>query len=63
MLLCFFDPDPGSRPEIQDREKQSEPGIRIQNEHPGSYISESLETIFGLKILKLFDADPDPGSF
>jgi hypothetical protein len=26
-------------------------------------ISENLETIFGLKILKFFDADPDPGSF
>jgi hypothetical protein len=26
------------------------------------HISESLETIFCLKILKLFDTDPDPGS-
>jgi hypothetical protein len=26
------------------------------------HISESLETALGLKILKLFDADPDPGS-
>jgi hypothetical protein len=26
------------------------------------YISESLETIFGPKILRFFDADPDPGS-
>jgi hypothetical protein len=27
------------------------------------HISESFETIFlGLKILKFFDADPDPGS-
>ncbi len=25
-------------------------------------ISESLETIFGVKILKFFDASPDPGS-
>jgi hypothetical protein len=25
-------------------------------------ISESLETLFGLKILKFFYADPDPGS-
>ncbi len=24
--------------------------------------SESLETIFWVKILKFFDADPDPGS-
>jgi hypothetical protein len=27
------------------------------------HISESLETIFGLKILQLFDADLYPGSF
>jgi hypothetical protein len=26
------------------------------------HVSESLETIFGLKILKFFDADPDPGT-
>jgi hypothetical protein len=26
------------------------------------HISKSLETIFGLKIFKFFDADPDPGS-
>jgi hypothetical protein len=26
-------------------------------------ISESLETNFGLEILKFFDADPGPGSF
>ncbi len=26
------------------------------------HISESLETIFGVKILKFFDADPDLGS-
>jgi hypothetical protein len=25
------------------------------------HISESLETIFGVKILKFFDADPGPG--
>jgi hypothetical protein len=25
------------------------------------HISESLETTFGVKILKFFDADPDPG--
>jgi hypothetical protein len=27
------------------------------------HISESLETIFCVKIIKLFDADPDPGIF
>jgi hypothetical protein len=26
------------------------------------HTSESLETVFGLKILKFFDADPVPGS-
>jgi hypothetical protein len=26
------------------------------------HISESLKTIFWVKILKFFDADPDPGS-
>jgi hypothetical protein len=26
------------------------------------HISQSFETIFGLKILKFFDADLDPGS-
>jgi hypothetical protein len=27
------------------------------------HISERLETTFWVKILKFFDADPDPGSF
>jgi hypothetical protein len=35
-------------------------GIRIRDEQPGS-ISMSLETIFLVKILKLFDADPRYG--
>jgi hypothetical protein len=35
--------------------------IRIRNKHPRSY-SESLETNFGVEILKFFDADADPGS-
>jgi hypothetical protein len=29
--------------------------------HIPDYITKSMETIFGLKILKFFDADPDPG--
>jgi hypothetical protein len=33
--------------------------IRFRDEH---HISVSLETIFGFKILKLFDVDPNPGS-
>jgi hypothetical protein len=37
--------------------------IRIRDEHPGSYFRElTVETIFGVKILKFFDADADPGS-
>jgi hypothetical protein len=46
------------------------PGSAINQKSGSGYgmnnpdnISESLETIFGLKILKFFDADPDPGSF
>jgi hypothetical protein len=37
--------------------------IQIQDEYPGSYFreSESVETIFWVKILKFFDADVDPG--
>jgi hypothetical protein len=41
--------------------------IRIRNPekikicHP-DHFSESLETIFGLKIIYILDADPDPGS-
>jgi hypothetical protein len=35
--------------------------IRIRDEIPKSF-SESLETVFGLKIHKFFYADPDPGS-
>ncbi len=27
------------------------------------HISESLETIFGVKVLKFFDVDADPGIF
>jgi DNA topoisomerase VI subunit A len=33
----------------------------IRDEHPRSFF-QSLETVFGLKIIKFFDADPDPGS-
>jgi hypothetical protein len=41
-----------------------------KNRDPGSgswmnipdHISESLEKIFGVKHIKFFDADPDPGS-
>jgi hypothetical protein len=35
-------------------------GIRIRDEQP-DHISQSLETIFFVKILEFFDADPGPG--
>ncbi len=38
--------------------KRSGSGINIPD-----FVSESIETIFGLKMLKFCDADPDPGSF
>jgi hypothetical protein len=75
LLLLFLDPgseirDPGSG--IRDpRSEIRDPGwvkirIGIRDKHPGSatlipgHISESLETIFWVKILKFFDADADP---
>jgi hypothetical protein len=39
------------------KKSRSGSGIRI------CHISESLETIFWVKILKFFDADADPGIF
>jgi hypothetical protein len=49
----FFTPESG----IRDGRK-----IRIRDEHP-RYFSESLETDFRAKILKLFYADPGSGIF
>jgi predicted unusual protein kinase regulating ubiquinone biosynthesis (AarF/ABC1/UbiB family) len=47
---------PGSR--IRDGKKsRSGSGMNIPD-----HISDRLETIFGVKILKFFHADPDPGS-
>jgi hypothetical protein len=37
-------------------------GIRIRDEHPGSYFQKHRNIFFGLKILKFFDADPGMGS-
>ncbi len=59
------DPDMGSEglfdPWIQDpgwvKKSTPESGMNIPD-----HISESLETIFGLKILNFSDTDPDPGS-
>jgi hypothetical protein len=47
VLRCLFDPW------IRD------PGW-VKNQDP-DHISESLETIFRIKLLKFFDAVPDPG--
>jgi hypothetical protein len=66
VILCLFDPWIRYPRWVKIK-------IRIRDEHPVSYrISESLETIVWVKILKLFDADadededadadPDPGS-
>jgi hypothetical protein len=38
--------------------KKSRSGIRIRDDH-SDHISESLGTIFWVKILKFFDADPE----
>jgi hypothetical protein len=40
-----------------DKKSRSGSGMNIRD-----HISESLETIFWVKILKFFDADADPGS-
>jgi hypothetical protein len=45
-----MDPDPGW--------KKSGSGMNIPD-----HFSQSLETVFRVKILKFFYADPDPGSF
>jgi hypothetical protein len=53
VLFRLKDPDPG---------KKKKSGSGIRDEHPRSFF-QSLETVFGVKILKFFDADLDPGSF
>jgi hypothetical protein len=63
------DPDPGSGAFLAPGSgiRIGKPGWKksgsgIQNVIP-DHISDRLETNFGLKILKFFYADPDPGSF
>ncbi len=54
-----FEPlDPGSG---MGKKSRSGSGIRVLDEHPESYFLE-LRQFFGLKILKVFYADPDSGS-
>jgi hypothetical protein len=47
-IRCFLDPC------IRD-------GSRIRDEQPKSLFWELRKSFFGLKILKFFDVDPDPG--
>jgi hypothetical protein len=59
------DPDSGSGtffdPGIRDGEKNPDPGSGM---NIPDHFSESLGTVLGLRILKIFDADPgDPESF
>ncbi len=53
-IWCLF--DPGIRDPGWVEKSRSESVMNIPD-----HISESLETVFGLKILKFLDADPDPG--
>ncbi len=52
-IRCLFDPSIQYQGRIKIK-------IRIRDEHPRSYFRGSLETIFWVKILKFFDANPDP---
>jgi hypothetical protein len=55
-IRCLFDPwirDPGCV-----KSQDLDPGYGSGMENP-DHISESLETIFWVKILKFFDADPE----
>jgi hypothetical protein len=62
-IRCLFDPwirDPGwvkNQDPVRDG-KKSGSGSGMNNP---DHISESLETIFGLKILKFFYSDPGSG--
>jgi hypothetical protein len=59
--ISVADPDPGSgvlRPLYPVWVKKSRSGSRM---NIPDHISESLETIFWVKMLKFFDADPDLG--
>ncbi len=70
-IRCLFDPlDPAVlRIRIRDPVPfwPLDPGwwvknrIRIRDEQPGSYIRELRNQFYGVKILKLFDADPGSG--
>jgi hypothetical protein len=55
-IRCLFDPwirDPGW---VKNQDPDPRSGSAMNNP------DQSLETIFWVKILKFFDANPDPGS-
>jgi hypothetical protein len=57
--ISVADPDPDPNPGSgMGKKSRSGSGMNITD-----HISESLETIYGLKILNFFDMDPDPGSW
>ncbi len=56
MLSLPLDPESGMGKKSRSG---SGSGSGVNNQ---DHISKSLETIFGVKILQFFDADPDPGS-
>jgi hypothetical protein len=56
-MLCLFYPRTRDQEWIDSDQR---PGVRI---NIPDHIFESFETIFGLKILKFFAADLDPGYF
>jgi hypothetical protein len=53
IIFVFLTPGSGMGKKIK---------IRNRDKHPGSHFRE-LGTIFGLKILKCFDVDPESGIF
>ncbi len=64
----FADPDPGTGASFTpdpdpgwEKNKDLDPGSGSET-NIWEYIFESLESIFGLQILKLFDAELDPRS-
>jgi hypothetical protein len=62
-IRCLLTPGSGIRGRVKNQEPDPESGSGMNN---SDNISESLETIFWVKILKFFDTDPgwknlDPG--
>jgi hypothetical protein len=63
LRICIWDPGSGafySRDKGCGTEEKSEYGIRDEN--PESFFQELIRKSLGLKILKFFDEDSDPGS-